>query len=91
MDGPTHYREAERLMAEAFDGDLMFTPDVRARLLRGAQTHALLALVAAQALPLIDAYLEISDDLEPWAIVTGHLEPPPPVRDVHLPEPDGES
>jgi hypothetical protein len=52
MNGPEHYREAERLADMALDGSVLLTPDTRARLGLAAQVHATLALAAATALPL---------------------------------------
>ncbi len=50
MDGPSHYREAERLVDE---GERTCNPHVTAR----AQVHATLALAAAAAFPAITAWL----------------------------------
>ena len=47
MTGPDHYREAERLLAEAR------YPEEHAGLLAEAQVHATLALTAATALPYV--------------------------------------
>ena len=47
MTGPDHYREAERLLAEAR------YPEEHAGLLAEGQVHATLALTAATALPYV--------------------------------------
>lgn len=53
MDGPSHYREAERLLASA-DGDVsenwpVMTGERKADVIATAQVHATLALAAATA------------------------------------------
>jgi hypothetical protein len=57
MDGPTHYRESERLLAMCTDsdGNPPADPEDAASLtpyLRAAQVHATLALAAATAYPV---------------------------------------
>lgn len=53
MTGPEHYREAERLLATAYEGNLTTyegeNPEA-ARQIAEAQVHATLALAAATAL-----------------------------------------
>ncbi|MFI9449205.1 hypothetical protein [Amycolatopsis sp. NPDC052450] len=48
MTGPEHYREAERLMAKAEDGNRSF--EYHQQLMNLAQVHATLALAAATAM-----------------------------------------
>lgn len=52
MTGPEHYREAERLLAEAHGGISVHADNARAE----AQVHATLALAAATASGQATAY-----------------------------------
>lgn len=49
MNGPAHYREAERLLADVADMDPGFQQINAPRVLAEAQVHATLALAAAAA------------------------------------------
>jgi len=55
MDGPGHYREAERLLVDAWvpsgEWDSVNHGRTREELLTAAQVHATLALAAATGLP----------------------------------------
>lgn len=64
MDGPTHYREAERLLgvATAFSNE-----PIAQSAYSSAQVHATLALAAATALHLANEFYEVDDDAEAWA------------------------
>lgn len=48
MTGAEHYREAERLLGNHGDGDMIVTPPLQ--ITTAAQVHATLALAAATAL-----------------------------------------
>ena len=65
MTGPTHYREAERLLEAAANGE----PPGTDRLLAAAQVHATLALAAATALSIVTA-VDVEMD-------QGPIVPPP--------------
>lgn len=68
MNGPSHYREAERLLADVSNvtaGDVQ-----EAGLLAEAQVHAILALTAATvANTRRNGLFDV--DAEPWAEVLG--------------------
>lgn len=51
MTGPEHYREAERLLSISVERSAV----------ERAQAHALLALAAATAAPLVRSYLDLDD------------------------------
>src|SRR5260221_13891369 len=55
MDGPSHYREAEMLLAQAFGPDHL--TEEEPRLVWAANVHATLALAAATALRTTDGSL----------------------------------
>ncbi len=61
MNGPEHYRQAERLMAEI---QPEWQPEYITANTRKAQVHAILALAAATALHSVTGSHE-------WAAVTG--------------------
>ena len=63
MDGPSHYREAERLLgvAAAFPNE-----PVAQSAYDSAQIHATLALAAATALRTLDEFYEVDNDAEAW-------------------------
>ncbi|MGX1483391.1 hypothetical protein RKD45_002467 [Streptomyces griseus] len=68
MNGPEHYREAERLVAEA---DTILRPHDEGpceadRVLAAAQVHATLALAAAQAFTAADRYVGDGDHVNAW-------------------------
>lgn len=69
MNGPEHYREAERLVDRAESGVRLDPGDPWLLL---AQVHATLALAAATAYPAIKDYCgeEIRVDAREWAEVT---------------------
>lgn len=79
MNGPDHYREAERLLLDcqltpAENGDPAVYPreterDSVANPLAAAQVHATLALAAATAMRTGSDYYDASDDVEAWAEV----------------------
>lgn len=68
MNGPDHYREAERLIgvAQDFPGDSIGN-DAQGL----AEIHAILALTAATALRIQHEFYEIAEDVEQWAQATG--------------------
>lgn len=78
MDGPSHYREAERLLTQAASESLdpagaYFLAD-SAEDIAAAQVHATLALAAATAYPAVKAYIGEEQGLwseqREWANVT---------------------
>jgi hypothetical protein len=70
MDGPSHYREAERLVNAAVTAESPFGHLRAAELMSGAQVHALLALTAATTLQAAHEFYEIADDVEAWSRAT---------------------
>lgn len=66
MNGPAHYREAERLLADVSDMDPGFQQINAPRVLAEAQVHATLALAAAAALAeerfnsVVDAWSDVA-------------------------------
>lgn len=79
MNGPDHYREAERLLFAAAGAGI----ELSNALALEAQVHATLALAAATATQLVKEFVELEDDAFAWNEVAG--TPPRGVEDVHLP------
>lgn len=68
MNGPEHYREAERLADLAANGVGTYSTEVRAQWTAEAQVHATLALAAATALPAATTYYgDESTAVRAWA------------------------
>lgn len=69
MNGPEHYREAERLLDEVLGNvtNPMITYAEDAAQLAAAQVHATLALTAATVQEAVSLYTGASEDLETWA------------------------
>lgn len=83
MNGPDHYREAEKLLTGAANvpvDDRAYTME----LIAVAQVHATLALAAATATQLTGQFVELDEDAFAWNEVAG--VPLRGVEDVHLPE-----
>lgn len=80
MNGPDHYREAERYLARAGREQERH----RDPFLLAAQVHATLALAAATATHLTGQFLELDEDAFAWSEVSG--TPPRGIEDIHLPE-----
>lgn len=80
MNGPDHYRQAERLLVKAERSEI----ELSNALVLEAQVHATLALAAATALQLVKEYVELDEDAFAWNEATG--TPVRGVEDVHLPE-----
>lgn len=78
MNGPEHYREAERLLAAVVGDDQSPCLDdsnrIVANTIAAAQVHATLALAAATA--LADAEFVIRDDTRQWMAATVSTCPP---------------
>lgn len=64
MNGPEHYREAERLISDATDndGDISATDEFVTATLAAAQVHATLALAAATALNDAEEGMALADN-----------------------------
>lgn len=71
MNGPEHYREAERLLAEAAVEGAEGTHFVRPENLTAAQVHATLALTAATAARLTDTYVGDGPHINAWRHAVG--------------------
>jgi hypothetical protein len=70
MDGPSHYREAERLVDAVVTADSPFGHLRPNELIAAAQVHATLALAAATALAPIMSHYELPEDIESWLVAT---------------------
>jgi hypothetical protein len=68
VNGPEHYREAERLLQSA-DEENFDSPEERG-LLAAAQVHATLALAAATTLPTIVRQMGDRQEVTEWARLT---------------------
>lgn len=68
MNGPEHYREAERILDHAEESAMEQSPEWYANSVRAAQVHATLALAAATAYPAArDYYGDESNAMHDWA------------------------
>ena len=77
MNGPEHYREAERLLRDASclgeRGNRYYPEgDGQSSAIAAAQVHATLALAAATAGPFVEVSVgeAFSEDMRGWAVVT---------------------
>ena len=77
MRGSDHYREAEKLLANAQRHITEDPRDMRIAEVSAyaAQVHATLAQAAATALDAVTGYVGDSDEISAWARITGLLPP----------------
>lgn len=83
MNGPEHYREAQRLLSNASftrgntnepctrDG-MLLTHQQHDALIARAQVHATLALAAAQSMTVVQHFMGDSTTVTEWAHATGY-------------------
>lgn len=71
MTGPEHYDLAEHCLADATQADPNADRDDVMMLLRFAEVHAMLALAAAQTLPVIVQMMGDNTQVTEWARATG--------------------
>lgn len=105
MNGPDHYREAERLIDAAQRCDRPYSHLTYDNVIAAALAHATLAMTAATVLGTAHDYYEVGEDMTAWA-KTGVLVDDPdddyepgdadeamlgqPIVDVQLPESNDE-
>lgn len=84
MNGPEHYKAAEKLLSRASFMDSRGRPtdgEAAANLTALAQAHATLAHAAAAALPIVTQFMGDSDLVTAWGTAIGWVIPAEIVED----------